>query len=68
MIIKEFSSIERKENFIYYRKEFTAKVTYVFLEQEVSGLIEFIVETEATGKKSISIKFIDKIDYPILLF
>lgn len=66
MTIKEIANIKRKENFIYYRQEFIAQAKYAFLGKEISGLIEFVLETEPTGKKNVTIKLVDQIDYPLL--
>ena len=30
------------------------------------GQIEFVIETEPTGKKDVRIKLIDSVDYPLL--
>lgn len=66
MKILDISEINRKENFIYYRREFTAKVVFALPGRNTNANIEFIIETAPTGKKNIQIKFIDSIDYPLL--
>lgn len=56
----------RKENFIYYRREFHAKAVYELPEGMRTGRIEFTIETEPTGKKDISVKLVDQMEYPLL--
>jgi hypothetical protein len=64
--IRELTGITRKENFIYYRREFTATAHFDLPGRNCSGLVEFTIETEPTGKKDISVKLLDQIDYPLL--
>lgn len=66
MTILELNDVVRKENFIYYRREFTGKAIYDLPGRKHSGLVEFTIETEPTGKKDIRIKIIDAVDYPLL--
>lgn len=66
MTIRELSGISRKENFIYYRREFTATAHYDLPGKLCTGLVEFTIETEPTGKKDVTIKLVDSIDYPLL--
>jgi len=64
--IREISDIHRKENFIYYRREFTGQVLYGFPDRNHAGKIEFTIETAATGKKEIRISLVDPVDYPVI--
>jgi len=64
--ILDLNDIIRKENFIYYRREFTAKALYDLPDRQHSGKIEFTIETEPTGKKDIHVTLVDTIDYPLL--
>lgn len=66
MRILDISEINRKENFIYYRREFTAKVVFALPDRNTNAHIEFVIETAPTGKKDIQIKFTELIDYPLL--
>ncbi|MBN2810892.1 hypothetical protein K7J14_09190 [Treponema zuelzerae] len=66
MTLLNISDIIRKENYIYYRREFTATVVFQLGTGNLSGKIEFTIETAPTGKKDIQIKLIDSIDYPLL--
>lgn len=66
MIILDISDINRKENFIYYRREFTAKIVLALPGRNYPTDIEFIIETAPTGKKNIQIKFTESIDYPLV--
>lgn len=60
------TDIIRKENFIYYRREFKGNALYNFPGRKHTGQIEFTIETEPTGKKDIRIKIVDTVDYPVL--
>lgn len=66
MTILAINDIVRKENFIYYRREFTGNALYDLPGRQHLGKIEFTIETEPTGKKDIRIKLIDSVDYPLL--
>lgn len=66
MTVRSLVDITRKENFIYYRREFHARAVYELPEGERVGKIEFTIETEPTGKKDISVRIIDSVDYPLL--
>lgn len=66
MTVKTLVDITRKENFIYYRREFHALAVYELPEGEKSGKIEFTIETEPTGKKDITVRVVDPVDYPLL--
>ncbi len=66
MTIREINDISRKENFIYYRREFSGEVLYDFPDRNHSGKIEFTIETAATGKKDIRISLVDPVDYPVI--
>lgn len=66
MTILTLTDITRKENFIYYRREFTGNALYELPGRKLSGKVEFTIETAPTGKKDIRIKIVDEIDYPVL--
>lgn len=66
MTILGINDITRKENFIYYRREFFASALYDLPGRKYSGKIEFTIETTPLGKKDISIKMVDPVDYPLI--
>lgn len=66
MTILELKDISREENFIYYRREFTASAVYDLPGKHHTGQIKFTIETEPTGKKDIHVTLIDAVDYPVL--
>lgn len=66
MTILSISDITRKENFIYYRREFTGKALYDLPGRQHAGQIEFIIETTPMGKKQITINLVDSVEYPVL--
>ena len=66
MTILDITGIDRKENYIYYLREFNATAHYDFPGRKIDGKIEFVIETTPLGKKDIHVKLIDPIDYPVL--
>ncbi|HNY17165.1 MAG TPA: hypothetical protein PK542_10790 [Treponemataceae bacterium] len=66
MTILALNDIIRKENFIYYRREFTANALIELPGHQGVSQIEFTIETEPTGRKDIRVHLIDSIDYPLL--
>ncbi len=66
MTVLGISDITRKENFIYYRREFKAQALIDLPGKKHSGEIEFTIETAPTGKKEISVTILDSVDYPLI--
>ncbi|HOF85525.1 MAG TPA: hypothetical protein PLV73_10350 [Treponemataceae bacterium] len=66
MTILDISDIKRKENFIYYRREFKAHALIDLPGKKHTGAIEFTIETAPTGKKEISVTLLDTVDYPLI--
>lgn len=66
MTILALNDIIRKENFIYYRRGFTANALIELPGHQGVSQIEFTIETEPTGRKDIRVHLIDSIDYPLL--
>jgi hypothetical protein len=66
LTIIDITNISRKENFIYYRREFTGTAQFDLPGRKTSGLVEFTIETTPMGKKDIHVKLVDQIDYPVL--
>jgi hypothetical protein len=64
--ILDLSDIIRKENFIYYRREFSALAQYELPGKNHAGRVEFTIETAPTGKKEITVKLVDPVEYPLL--
>jgi len=64
--ISDLLDITRKENFIYYRREFHARAIYDLPDGKREGKIEFTIETEPTGKKDITVRLVDSVEYPLL--
>jgi hypothetical protein len=64
--ILDITGIDRKENYIYYLREFTAMAHYDVPGRKIDGKIEFVIETTPLGKKDIHVKLLDPIDYPVL--
>jgi len=64
--ILDISDIKRKENFIYYRREFRAHAHIDLPGKKHTGVIEFTIETAPTGKKEISVTILDTVDYPLV--
>ena len=66
MTVLDISNIIRKENFIYYRREFKAEAIIDLPGKKHAGPIEFTIETAPTGKKEVSVTLLDSVDYPLI--
>jgi len=54
------------ESPIYYRKLYKALAVMEILQKNESFNIDFSIEYQPTGQKEISIKFLDKMEYPLV--
>jgi hypothetical protein len=66
LTILDISDIIRKENFIYYRREFTGTAIYDLPGRKFEGKIDFVIETTPLGKKEITVTLLENVDYPLL--
>lgn len=66
MVIVKIQDIVRTSDYLYYMNEFSATAVYNILGSKQTGCISFKVENTATGKNNITVRFIDKVDYPVL--
>ena len=66
MKVLEIKDITSEENYIYYRRTFSAIATIQFLQKVIEFPFQFIVETEPTGRKQITVTITESIDYPLL--
>ncbi|AAC65837.1 MULTISPECIES: hypothetical protein [Treponema] len=65
-LIRNLDHITRKDTYLYYREEFSAVACYSLFGRIHSGRVEFSVETTPVGEKSVQVKLVDAIDYPLL--
>ncbi len=66
MIVSKITDIVRTSDLVYYMDEFQANAICNILGNEQQTKIEFRVENTATGKKHITVRLLDEIDYPTL--
>jgi hypothetical protein len=64
--ILDITAITRKETCIYYRREFVGIASYDLPGRKTDGHIEFTIETTPLGKKDITVKLVDPVDYPVI--
>ncbi|MDR2730561.1 MAG: hypothetical protein LBB81_06655 [Treponema sp.] len=66
MKINALKDVIRKDVPIYYRRLYTGVVVIEINKGPVNYRVDFTIETKPTGKKEITVSFIDKIDYPLI--
>jgi hypothetical protein len=66
MKVVDLSKIMRKDSAIYYKRYFTAVAILEFPSQTSEEPIEFTIETSPLSEKTISVKFVKPIDYPLM--
>jgi hypothetical protein len=66
LLILGITDITRKENFLYYRREFVGNAHYGMPDKERFGKIEFTIETTPLGTKNVQVSLVDSVDYPVL--
>lgn len=66
MTVLGLDNILRKDNAIYYRRQFSADASYDLAGRKASGKIEFTIETSPFGESVISVNLIDPVNYPVI--
>jgi hypothetical protein len=66
MKIVELTNILRKENHIYYRREFKADATIEIMEQTRSVPVEFVLEHKPSGAVDVNACITVDLDYPLM--
>lgn len=66
MKIHEIRDINKKENHLHYRNEYSGSLVYSAGSIEEETPLEFILERDAMGKTDISVNFPSSIHYPLL--
>lgn len=65
MKVLDLTDLQRDDNFIYYRRSFTAVAMLETPREPIKTPIEFIIETSPLGSKEIDITLKQNIDYPL---
>lgn len=68
MKVLEINQVKTDENFIYYRRNYTAVAKMELLSKTMDAGVSFTIETDPFGNKTI---FVDiapdaKLDYPLI--
>ena len=66
MKILELKDLEREEGYIYYRRNFSALALVEIPGSTLEAPLEFCIETNPLGQKTIDITLNNNINYPIL--
>jgi hypothetical protein len=66
MRVVDITDIARKENAVYYRRYFSAKAVLELPTETTEKPIEFSIETSPLNEKTVAVKFLEKIDYPLV--
>lgn len=67
MKLLAINNIIKKESPIYYRNEYSADSNFILMGMDSVNIpIFFSIELSPTGEKSIDVKIIGKIDYPLV--
>ncbi len=66
MKILGLKNLFREEGYIYYRRKFSGTADVEIPGQTIETDIDFWIETDPLGKKSVDIQFLKPVNYPIL--
>ena len=66
MKILELKNLAREEGYIYYRRNFSALALVEIPGATLEAPLEFCIETNPLGQKTIDITLNNNINYPIL--
>lgn len=66
MRIVELKNLSREEGYIYYRRNFSAECVVEIPGSTIEAPVNFCIETNPLGAKSIELNFEKSINYPLL--
>jgi hypothetical protein len=66
MTVAAIKDIIRKDIPIYYRLLYTGVATIELSGKQADYRIDFSIEIKPTGKKEITVTFLDEVDYPLV--
>ncbi len=66
MTLVEIKDITRKDLPIYYRRVFLGTAVIELQDRLMESRVEFIIETQPTGFKEISVTLLDVIEFPLV--
>jgi hypothetical protein len=66
MKVVDISNIRRKENLLYYRREYSGEATIELLANTLVAPIDFVLEQRPIGGYSVHVSLADSVDYPLV--
>jgi len=66
MKVVDIFNIQRKENLLYYRREYRGEAIIELLADTLVTPVEFVLEQRPMGGYSIHVSLVDAIDYPLV--
>lgn len=66
MKVVDISNIQRKENLLYYRREYRGEATIELLANTLVVPVDFVLEQRPIGGYAIHVSLVDSIDYPLV--
>lgn len=66
MKILDLKNLFREEGYIYYRRNFSGTADVEIPGQTLEADVDFCIETDPLGKKTVDIQFKKTLNYPIL--
>ncbi|MFH2115348.1 MAG: hypothetical protein ABIJ86_12665 [Spirochaetota bacterium] len=66
MKVVDISNIQRKENLLYYRREYCGEAVLELLADTLVAPIDFVLEQLPMGGYSVHVSLVDAIDYPLV--
>jgi hypothetical protein len=66
MKVVDISNIQRKENLLYYRREYKAEAVIELAAKKHVTAIDFVLEQRPIGGFAIHVNLEESIDYPLL--
>ncbi len=66
MKILGLKNIYREESYIYYRRKFSGTADFEVPGQTMEANLDFIIETDPFGRKTVEIQLSNALNYPVL--
>jgi len=66
MKVVDISNIQRKENLLYYRREYSGEATIELLANTLVAPIDFVLEQRPIGGYAVHVSLADSVDYPLV--
>lgn len=66
MKVVDLTNIQRKENLLYYRREYKGEAVIEILTGTHIIPVDFVLEQRPIGGYSVHVNLVDSIDYPVI--